>query len=70
MAEYADGRYEKDAMNYVPFGTAESLAKEICVAIEKKKTKVIYPAVYRTAEFFRDLSIWVTAQMAPEPKRT
>ncbi|MBV6494527.1 MAG: hypothetical protein LDLANPLL_02560 [Turneriella sp.] len=70
MAEYADERYEKDAMNYVPFGTAESLAKEICVAIEKKKTKVIYPAIYRTAELFRELSVWVTAQMAPEPKRT
>jgi len=68
MSDYAGGRYEKDAMSKVPFGTADGLAKEIRIAIEKRKHKVIYPAVYRTAEMFRDFSIWVTAQMAPKPR--
>lgn len=68
MADYAGGRYEKDAMKRVPFGTTDGLAKEIRIALEKKKHKVVYPAIYKTAEMFRDFSIWVTAQMAPKPK--
>jgi short-subunit dehydrogenase len=68
MADYAGDRYEKGAMKNVPFGTTDGLAKEIRVAMEKKKHKVVYPALYKTAEMFRDFSIWVTAQMAPKPK--
>lgn len=68
MSDYAGGRYEKDAMSKVPFGTADGLAKEIRIAIEKKKHKVVYPAIYQTAEVFREFSIWVTAKMAPKPR--
>lgn len=68
MSDYAGGRYEKDAMNRVPFGTADGLAKEIRIAIEKNRHKVVYPAVYKTAEMFRDFAIWATAQMAPKPR--
>jgi len=68
MAEYAGDRFEKDAMKNIPFGTPEGLAKEIRIAYEKRRGKVIYPGVYKTAEMFRDFSIWVTAQMAPKPR--
>ncbi len=68
MSNYAGDRYEKDAMSRVPFGTAAGLAKEIRIAMEKRNHKVVYPAVYKTAEMFRDFSIWVTAQMAPKPR--
>jgi len=68
MSEYAGDRYEKDAMSKVPFGTADGLAKEIRIALTKKKHKVVYPAIYQTAEIFRDFSIWVTAKMAPKPR--
>ena len=68
MSDYAGGRFEKDAISKVPFGTADGLAKEIRIAVEKKKHKVVYPAIYQTAEVFRDFSIWVTAKMAPKPR--
>ncbi|MCS6972615.1 MAG: SDR family NAD(P)-dependent oxidoreductase [Leptospiraceae bacterium] len=68
MAEYADTRYGKGVTSNVPFGTAEELAKEIRIAIAKKKHKLIYPAFYRGADLFRDFSIWLTAHMAPKPK--
>lgn len=68
MAEYAGDRFEKDAMKNIPFGTPAGLAREIRIAYEKRRGKVIYPGVYKTAEVFRDLSIWVTAQMAPKPR--
>lgn len=68
MAEKAHGRFSGNAAQNVPYGTPEGLATEIRKAIEKKKGKVIYPAVYQTADMFRDFAIWVTAQMAPKPK--
>jgi len=68
MAEKAHGRFSGNAAQNVPYGTPEGLAKEIRLSIEKKRAKIVYPAVYKTAEMFRDFAIWVTAQMAPKPK--
>lgn len=68
MAEKAHGRFSGNAAQNVPYGTPEGLAKEIVKALDKKKGKLIYPAVYQTADMFRDFAIWVTSQLAPKPK--
>lgn len=68
MAEKAQKKYSGSAAQNVPYGTAEGLASEIRKAMQGKKHKLIYPAVYRSADMFRDFAIWVTAQLAPKPQ--
>lgn len=68
MAEKAQEKYSGSVVQNVPYGTAEELATEIRKAIENKREKLVYPALYRGAEYFRDFAIWMTAQFAPKPK--
>ncbi|HNL54752.1 MAG TPA: SDR family NAD(P)-dependent oxidoreductase [Turneriella sp.] len=68
MAEKAQEKYSGSAAQNVPYGTAEELAAEIRKAIQNKKKKLVYPALYRSAEYFRDFAIWMTAEFAPKPK--
>jgi short-subunit dehydrogenase len=68
MAEKAQEKYSGSAAKNVPYGTAEELATEIRKAIQNKKKKLVYPALYRSAEYFRDFAIWMTAEFAPRPK--
>lgn len=68
MAARAHERFAGGAALHVPYGTADGLAVEIRRAIQSKKRKLVYPAVYRAAEYFRDVSIWLTAEFAPKPK--
>jgi short-subunit dehydrogenase len=68
MAEKAQQKYAGSAAQNVPYGTAEELAAEIRKAIHNKKKKLVYPALYRSAEYFRDFAIWMTAEFAPKPR--
>lgn len=68
MAELANERYEGKTAQNIPYGTAEGLAKEIRVALEKRRSKVIYPALYQAASMFPSFATWVTAQLAPKPR--
>lgn len=68
MAEKAQQKYSGSTAQNVPYGTAEELAAEIRKAIHSKKKKLIYPALYRSAEYFRDFAIWMTAEFAPKPR--
>lgn len=68
MAERAQQKYTGKAAQLVPYGSADGLAKEICTALQKRKSKLIYPAVYSSTEYFRDLATWLAAEFTPAPE--
>lgn len=53
------------AMDHLPTGNVEELAKKIDDCIRKKKARLIYPAVYGVTRHMRDISQWVTNAFAP-----
>jgi len=53
----------------LPVGTPEELARLVETAIQKKKARVIYPAVYSVSHHLRSVSQWVTERFAPKPTK-
>lgn len=68
MAERAQQKYTGSAAQLLPYGSAEDLAAEICRALQSRKKKLVYPAIYGSAEYFRDLATWMAAEFTPAPE--
>jgi short-subunit dehydrogenase len=63
-------RYEPTlSLRLSPFGDADTLARLVIRAVEKKKARVIYPRVYAVALWFPRLSRWFTGRFSPPVKR-
>ncbi len=68
MADKAVRAFESSlALDSMPTGTPESLAKVIVRAVEKRRQRVIYPKIYTAATVLPALARWVTRTMAPKP---
>ncbi len=53
------------AAKNAPMGEPEKLAKLIWNAVEKRKARVVYPAIYGLARYSRVSSQWVTDRFSP-----
>ena len=54
------------AMKNAPTGTPEKLAQLIEKAVQRKKTRVIYPQSYASSRFFPLFSLWITRMFTPK----
>jgi len=63
-------KYESTwASRLSPLGNAQDLAKLVLRAVEKKKTRVVYPRSLAVAMLFPQLARWVTAMLTPPVKK-
>ncbi|MEZ4257705.1 MAG: SDR family NAD(P)-dependent oxidoreductase [Polyangiaceae bacterium] len=70
MEAAAREKYQDSAaVQKVPTGTAEELARLVLRAIDKKTPRVVYPKVYGMARHFPNMTRWITDALTPELKR-
>lgn len=63
IAAYGGGA----AINMVPHGTAQVLARRIRHAVERRRARVIYPRLYVLARWFPGTTRWVMDRFTPKP---
>lgn len=69
MAEEAYGKYDATAswVRWMPTGRADRLARKIRKAVERKRKRIVYPAVYAIARWFLPATRFVMDRFAPRP---
>ena len=55
----------KGLATMIPLGSAETLAKRLYRAVERRKKRMIYPRYYAVVRWFPRISAWFTALFAP-----
>jgi short-subunit dehydrogenase len=68
MARSALAVYESKLANRMPAGTTDELARIVVRAVEKKRSRIIYPRVYTATRWLPNLSRWLTGRFAPPIK--
>jgi short-subunit dehydrogenase len=68
----ADSAYEafggrKGIIGLIPEGTTETLARKINSCIQKKQTRLVYPATYYSGMWFPNIARWFSNLFSPRP---
>ena len=68
------GDYELDMYHWgldlarmLPRGTPEGLADKVLLAVDHKRPRVVYPAIYGITRWLRPFATWMTEVTAPSP---
>ncbi len=56
------------SVRLLPRGTPEELAGNIIDSVHRRRTRLVYPAIYEVTRWIRPLATWVTAITTPTPK--